>query len=107
MNWMLKGRGKYGERKAKGGNQMATNKQKQKATKNYLMVQNKVAKKSNRLTIGQKKRGTGFQGRLKIKGKKTQLGKKASMMRKKARKTRGARPAMRYPATELAAVVKQ
>ena len=28
--WLVKGRGKYGERKAKGGNQMATNKQKQK-----------------------------------------------------------------------------
>lgn len=84
----MKGRGKYGERKAKGGNQMATNKQKQKVTKNYLMVQNKVAKKANRLTIGQKKRGTGFEGRLKIKGKKTQLGRKARMVQKKARKTR-------------------
>ena len=81
-------RGKYGVRKEKGGKQMATNKEKQK-TKLYLMLQKKQKRTVNKMTINQKKKGTGFMSRLKDrKGKKTQLGKKAHQVMKKQKKTR-------------------
>ena len=80
-------RAKFGgkERIAKAGG--LSNKEKQKS-KNFLMVQNKMQKKTNGLTIHQKKRGTGFMGKMKMKGRKTQLGKKARLVQKKQKKTR-------------------
>eukprot|EP01052_Picozoa_sp_SAG31_P001884 SAG31_NODE_63_length_28659_cov_23.074685_19_plen_839_part_00 len=80
-------RGKYGVRKEKGGNQLATNKDKQK-TKLYLMLQKKQKRVVNKLTLNQKKKGTGFMAKLKHKGRKTQLGKKAVQVLKKRKKTR-------------------
>jgi hypothetical protein len=53
------------------------------------MMMNKKHKKAlNGLTLNQKKKGTGYMSRLKVKGKKTQLGKKATQLQKKIRKTR-------------------
>lgn len=80
-------RAKFGgkERQVKSGG--LSNKEKQKS-KNFLMVQNKMQKKTNGLTIHQKKMGTGFMGKMKMKGRKTQLGKKARLVQKKQKKTR-------------------
>ena len=56
--------------------------------KNYMMIQMKMQKGRQKLTINQKKRGTGFEAKMKQKGRKQQLGRKARVVEQSRKKTR-------------------
>ena len=80
-------RGQFGSKKEKNGKQDSTNKMNVK-NKNYMMIQMKMQKGRSKLTIQQKKRGTGFEAKMKQKGRKQQLGRKAMNVEKSRKKTR-------------------
>ena len=81
------GRAKFGARKEKHGKHQSTNKMNEK-NKNYMMIQMKMQKGRQKLTINQKKRGTGFEAKMKQKGRKQQLGRKARVVEQSRKKTR-------------------
>jgi protein SDA1 len=80
-------RGQFGCKKEKSGKQQSTNKMNLK-NKNYMMIQMKMQKGRSKLTIQQKKRGTGFEAKMKQKGRKQQLGMKARKVEQSRKKTR-------------------
>eukprot|EP01043_Picozoa_sp_COSAG02_P032150 COSAG02_NODE_2135_length_9714_cov_4.465731_3_plen_910_part_00 len=80
-------RGQFGCKKEKNGKHQSTNKMNLK-NKNYMMIQMKMQKGRSKLTIQQKKRGTGFEAKMKQKGRKQQLGMKARKVEQSRKKTR-------------------
>jgi protein SDA1 len=80
-------RSQFGSKKEKNGKHQSTNKMNEK-NKNYMMIQMKMQKGRSKLTIQQKKRGTGFEAKMKQKGRKQQLGMKARKVEQSRKKTR-------------------